>query len=188
MKILSAITAIIATRYQMDAAGVEEFVGGLIFGLIKKDDLPEIQKCLKDSENLEVQIVNALADVSKGDLQDILKGVQEIGQILQELPVDLSDCQGMSGDIAKIENWASIFSHPTTLITTLTKNLLSNWKDVVAEVSQTSSDYSSADYYKVGEDVGDLLILSVGPISKASNVTMESVDWSALQNNLGGLY
>ena len=94
----------------------------------------------------------------------------------------------MEGDIAKIENWAAIFAHPTTLISTLTKNLLSNWKAVAADISKTDTDYKAADYYKVGEDVGELLILSVGPISKASNVTMESVDWNTLQSNLGGLY
>ena len=42
MRVTAAIATIIATNYQIDAPGIEAFVAGLIFGLIGKDDLPEI--------------------------------------------------------------------------------------------------------------------------------------------------
>ena len=46
MRPATAIASIVATNYQMDVAGVEDFVAGLMLGLLKKNDLPEIQKCL----------------------------------------------------------------------------------------------------------------------------------------------
>ena len=135
MKILSTLTAILATNYTMDAAGVEEFIAGLISGLVKKDDLPEIQKCLANSESLEVEITNALSDMAKGDLQDVIKGVQELGQILKELPTDLKDCESIEEDILKIEAWGQIFLNPVTLMATLTKNLLANWSAIYADIA-----------------------------------------------------
>jgi hypothetical protein len=66
-----------------------EFVSGIIEGLIGKNDLPEIQKCLKDSGNLDQDIEEAISDFSKGDVPDIIKGVEAVGRIIQELPVDL---------------------------------------------------------------------------------------------------
>ena len=183
MKVLAAIASIIATNYQMDIEGVEQFVAGLIFGLIQKDDLPEIQQCLKDGSSLEAEITNAISDISKGDLQDIIKGVQEVGQIIKELPTDLDDCKGMDDDIAKIEKWASIFAHPTELVTTLTKNLLKNWQGVVADVSKTETDWNNADYYDAGDDIGDILILALGKISQERE-EIEEIDWEFLQAHL----
>ena len=170
MKILSTLTGILATKYTMDAAGVEEFIGGLISGLVKKDDLPEIQKCLANSESLEVEITNALSDLAKGDIQDVIKGIQELGQILKELPVDLKDCEAISEDVAKIEAWGQIFLNPVTLMVTLTKNLLANWSAVYTDIEQTNSDYNAAKYYNTGEDIADILVLSVGKISASQAV------------------
>ena len=62
-----AAATIIATKYEIDADGIEKFVSGMIFGLIQKDDLPEIQKCLANAESLEQEVTNAISDLSKGD-------------------------------------------------------------------------------------------------------------------------
>ena len=182
----AALAAIIATNYNMDIAGVEDFVAGLIFGLIAKDDLPEIQKCLANGELLEQEITNAISDISKGDLSDIIKAVEEIGHIITELPQDLADCQGMSDDIAKIENWAKIFSHPTTLVATLTKNLLANWSAVFADVSKTEADWTAEDFYNAGDDIADILVLSLGKPTQTEQ--MESIDWDFLKMNLNPLF
>ena len=45
-------------------------------------------------------------------------------------------------------------------------NLLANWKKVSADVSTTEFDWTAANYYKAGEDVADILVLSVGPITE----------------------
>ena len=102
MRPATAIAGIIATKYQMNVAGVEDFVAGLFTGLIHKNDLPLIQACLKNTGALEAEITNALSDISKGDIPDILKGVLEMGQIIRELPNDLSDCKDIADDIKKI--------------------------------------------------------------------------------------
>ena len=63
---------------------------------------------------------------------------------------------------------------------TLTKNLLANWSKVVADVSKTESDWNANNFYDAGDDVAELLVLSVGPVSQP----MADVDWQALQKNL----
>ena len=176
----AAIASISATRYNMDAAGVEQFVAGLIMGFVGKDDLPEIQACLTNAASLEAEITNAVSDFSKGDLNDIIKGIEEVGQIIKELPEDLQTCQDIDSDIAKIEAWAKIFTDPTKLVITLTKNLLSNWKQVSADVSKVETDWSADNFYDAGDDIASILVLSLGPVSKP----MEDIDWETLQKNL----
>ena len=93
MKFVQAAAGIIGTYYKMDIEGAEEFVAGVMYGLIQKDDLPEIQKCLSNAEVLEVEITGALSDFSKGDISDMIKAVQEFGVIIGELPQDLAECK-----------------------------------------------------------------------------------------------
>ena len=40
----------------------------MIFGLIQKDDLPLIQTCLTDAENIDKEINEAVTDFAKGDI------------------------------------------------------------------------------------------------------------------------
>ena len=183
MRFVQAAASIIATYYQMDIEGAEEFVAGIMYGLIEKDDLPEIQKCLTNAETLEVEITNALSDFSKGDIQDMIKAVQEFGVIIGQLPEDLSECEAIGDDVAKIEAWAKVFANPVTLVETLTKNLLANWKEVSAEISKTTSDYDAAKYFDAGEDVADVVVLAVGPISAAEDIDAD-IDWELLQSHL----
>ena len=183
MRFVQQAAAILATNYTMNLEGTEEFIAGMIYGMIQKDDLPEIQTCLANASSLEAEITNAIADISKGDFQDILKAVQEIGQIIKELPQDLDNCKDIDGDLKKIEAWAAIFTNPVELTKQLTKNLLANWKKVSADVTQVETDFNDSKFYEAGEDVADVLILSVGPISEAQD-PKEEIDWALLQDHL----
>ena len=183
MRFVQQAAAILATKYSMSLEGTEEFVAGLLYGMIQKDDLPQIQNCLTNAESLEVEITNAVSDISKGDFQDILKAVQEVGEIVKEVPSDLADCEGMSDDLAKLEAWAAIFTNPAKLVSTLTKNLLANWKQVSADITTTNSDWGNAKYYEAGQDVADVIILSVGPISEGEDVTGE-IDYDLAMQNM----
>ena len=183
MRFVQQAAAILATKYSMSLEGTEEFVAGLLYGMVQKDDLPQIQNCLTNAESLEVEITNAVSDISKGDFQDVLKAVQEIGQIIKELPTDLDECKDIQDDITKVEAWAAVFANPVKLAETLTKNLLANWKKVSADVTTVESDWNAAKYYEAGEDVADMLILSVGPISESQN-EKEQIDWALLQDHL----
>ena len=183
MKFVQATAAIISTQYGINVEQTEEFVAGMIYGLIEKDDLPEIQKCMKNADTLELEITEAFADFSKGDFQDILKAVQEVGEIVKEVPADLADCEGMDADLAKIEAWAAIFTNPAKLVSTLTKNLLANWKQVSADITTTNSDWGNAKYYSAGQDVADVIILSVGPISEGEEITGE-IDYDLAMQNM----
>jgi len=166
MRPATAIAGIVATNYQMEVAGVEDFVAGLMQGLIKHNDLPIIQKCLTNTGSLEAEITNAVSDITKGDIADIIKGVQELGQIVKELPTDLSACKDIASDVKKITAWASIFSEPVKLLPTLAENLIKNYKRVASDASKTSTDFKGAKYEAAGEDVADILIESVGPIGE----------------------
>ena len=163
-------------NFGMDVNDVEQFVAGLIYGLIQKDDLTKIQTCLKDASGLETEIEQAVADFSKGDITDIMAGVELVGKIIQELPTDLGDCQAMQDDINRIEAWAQIFSDPTKLVQTLLTNVVAHFSQISADASATVTAFKSADYYHAGDDISDLLVQALGPVPQSPE-TLEMTQW-----------
>ena len=52
MKVLSSLAVMAGAQYGIEVAQVEELLGGLIFGLIQKDDLHEIETCMTDTDKV----------------------------------------------------------------------------------------------------------------------------------------
>ena len=167
MKVLSSIAGLMASQYAIDIQQAEEFLGGIIYGLIQKDDLKAIETCLKDADTVEKEVNEAVTDFMKGDLNDILAGITVLGQLIQELPQDLGDCQAIQGDIDRIEKWASIFSDPKQLMTTVVENLIKHYGAIFKDIDQTSADIGKADFYTAGADVADILVLTLGAVPEA---------------------
>merc|ERR1712167_174953 len=138
-----ATVAQIAESLAIGPQDVAELLAGIIEVMIGNNDLPEIKKCLTDSAGLEKEIAEAIADFEKGDVGDIIAGIQIMVGVVQEFPQDLQDCEGMSDDIARIEKWASIFTNPQQLVETLIKNTIMNHSAVLAHVSKIQSDAQS---------------------------------------------
>ena len=175
-KALAALATV--TLHAFNPVEVEQFLAGLVTGLVQEDDFTKIQTCLVDAYGLERQIQTALGDFMKGDLQDILKGVKEMGAILSEVPADLGDCKAMSGDIARIESWAQIFKDPKALVSSVVKNVLTHGPAIAGDISKTVSDIGNADMTNAGVDVADLLVLTLGKVPAAVDPeTLEVTQW-----------
>jgi hypothetical protein len=159
-------TKVMENELGMTPEQVAQFVAGIIDGLIGKNDLPEIQKCMKDSAGLDQDIEEAIQDFQKGDVPDIIKGVQAVGKIIQELPNDLQDCGDIQDDVNRIEKWAQIFTHPEQLIQTLVANAITNHSAVIADAQKIVSDFNANNFVQAGEDIGDILVLLIGPVPK----------------------
>ena len=88
MKVLTSIALLAGAdqQLQMSINDVEQFIAGLIFGLIQEDDLSKIQQCLTNADTLEKEIVEAFDDFSKGDINSIMSGIEVVGEILEQLP------------------------------------------------------------------------------------------------------
>ena len=189
MRVLaSAIAAAVTTDMNSNdlpipPAKLPDFIAGIIFGLINKDDLPELQHCLQGQEQLEKDVVTAIDDFKKKDFADIIKGVKEIGVVVQEIPQDVKLCTSLSDDISKIENWAKIFQHPLQLAEALVKNLATHWGEVFSDVSKIDTDQKAGNFYNMGDDIADILVLLIGKPSEMEQ--MESViDWDYLNSQL----
>lgn len=147
----------------MSLTAVEEFVGGAVYELIEKDDLPEIKKCLANTEVVTAEVKEILEEASKGDFQDVVKAVQGMIKLVQELPADLQDCQNIQGDVTKITNWVESFITPAGL-ENVVKNVMSHWSEIQADVGKINTDIAQSQFKEAGEMSADIVIAVLGKI------------------------
>ena len=166
MKVLSTIALMtVSEYYAISIQQAEEFIGGILFGLIQKDDLKAIETCLTDGDQVEKEVNEAIQDFMKGDVASILAGVEVIGTLLTELPEDLKDCQDVQGDLTRISNWISgLVADPVELAKLLATNVIKNFSKITADINDTSADIAKADYYTAGTEIADVVTLAIGTV------------------------
>ena len=82
----------------------------------------------------------------------------------------MTTCQGMDDDIAAIENWAKIFTEPTTLAETVAKHWLFHGSQIKKDIAQEEADWSAGNYFEAGQDTAAALTLAVGPIQSTEEI------------------
>ena len=166
MKVLSSLAVLMVSEYYaISIQQAEEFVAGVLYGLIQKDDLEYIQSCLADADQVEKEVNEAITDFEKGDVSSIIAGIGVIGTLLSELPEDLKDCQDMQGDLTRISNWINgLIADPVALAEQIAVNVIKNFTKITGDVNAVTSDITKADYYSAGSDIADIVVLTLGQI------------------------
>merc|ERR1711998_87011 len=159
-------------EYSVDPTAAEEFIAGVVDGLIHKDDLPELKKCFEQVPVVLTSVKKIANEISKGDMPDILKGVTDAIALVQQLPTDLADCKDIQGDLKKIETWGQgIISDPTKIA----QNVMANWSAIQADVKTVNDDMQTSKYEDAGEKTADIVVLALGKINYAE--LDKDIDW-----------
>ena len=176
MKVLSSLAVMAGSQYGIELAQVEELLGGLVFGLIQKDDLTAIETCMTDSDKIVAQVNEAVADLMKEDVADIIAGVQVLATIAAELPEDFKDCEAVQGDFTKISTWAKgLAADPAKTASMIATNVIKNFSGILDDINKSSSDISTGDYYTAGTDIADVVVLVVGAIPEDPEAIQNTV-------------
>lgn len=93
LSLKTAAAAAVVTTFNIKQ--VEDFVNGLLTGLVQDDSLDKVKACLTDAKSVETDMTAAIADFKKGDVADIIAGITQIGHLLSTVDADISDCKGM---------------------------------------------------------------------------------------------
>merc|ERR1712166_908262 len=156
----------VATAAVLAAVSVpelEQFLGGLFFGLLQDDHLDKIKLCLTDAKSVETEMLEAVADIQKKDLMDMIKATKIIGTIVTQVHGDITDCKGMDADAKRIEKWAAIFKNPTELAQRVFANGMSNRGGLMNDIAEVKTDVSTKNLKDLGLTVADIITKTVGP-------------------------
>ena len=74
----------------------------MVDSLLKTNDLPKLEECLKSSEKITTNVGTILEAFVTVDINSIMKGVQECDIILKDLPQELEKCGELGHDQDRI--------------------------------------------------------------------------------------
>ena len=164
------ITMATGYSYSSSILEAEQFIAGMIYGLVESDDLAEIETCLNNASEIKDDVDIVIADMSSGDKAKIFAGIQELGKIVLALPNDLKDCKSMDEDIKRITAWGAIFDDATVFFTTLMGNVFKNSTKIIADITKCTDDMGKGNYYNAGVDISDMMVLCLGPVPEITKV------------------
>ena len=143
---------------KIDAMAIPDFVAGFIYQLTGDNQMTEIEQCFTGGKGMVEDVEAALADIKAGSF---IKGVEDIGKVIKDFSPALANCKNMDDDIAKIEAWAEVFTHPGTLAKEVSKNWLLHHRKVKKDIAQEKTDWAAKDYFDAGKDTGAAIELLV---------------------------
>ena len=159
MKFAHPIVMALYATVSIDLTGVEEFVAGVVEGFVNKNDLNEIKACLTDADTLEGEIEAIVKDLETLNINNIVDAVKKIVTLVQQIPGDLKNCEGIQGDLSKITNWASHID-----VTKIPTNVIEHLSPIMKDVQTITTDFQSNNYLDAGEQVADIAIEVLGPV------------------------
>ena len=152
---------------------IPEFVAGFFAGFTDENHLTEIQACYKGFE-LEISLFdNALKELEKGEL---IKASKDLSKAFGDLQTDLEACKttSMANDIKALEDWASIFTHPTKLVTTAGTHYELHKRAITQDITDEKTEFAAAKYFEAGKTTADVLELLLGPVYPKTEVVLSS--------------
>ena len=159
----AAAVASAPQMYDININGLQLFAGGLVDGLVMKDNLPELQKCLGDVKTLEPEVVKIANEFAKGDLTDVIAAVKDTIALVKELPTDLQDCKNVQDDLTKLKTWQQEFMTPEGEVK-IAENVMANWATIQADIGTINQDFQEEHFVEAGETAADVVILALGKL------------------------
>jgi len=173
-----AATMLVAEQYDLKPKDAGDFMAGLVEGLLKKDDFKEFKLCIDGAASLENKVATALGEILKGDIGDIVNGFEDLYSAMGDFPMDFENCQQIQEDMARIESWGQIFHDPKKLALTVATNMLMNFGKISADFVALQSDVKAGKFEVSGEDVADIMVLTIGKVPEASEVDMDTIKFT----------
>ena len=148
--------------HAFDGLDVIRVFAGLMDGILHKDNLDYLLGCMSGTQNLVVDIENAVEHFQKGGAIGIGEGIMDIGQFLKDLPPTCYNCGGIPEDFAKLGDFFAIFGNPSLLASRISYNLLWYYTEINTDIQAALANWNKADYFGFGDKLGEALALAIG--------------------------
>jgi len=154
----SAIALLMAGATQAASSNdtkLEAIVEGILMGALDAEGFTDITHCIQDGETLFTDAELAYKDFNAGGAENVIKGIEEIADMLKVVEAGMSDCSQLKEDWAKLSAMAAIFANPTSFAYHVGKDLLLNGKDIYHEINTAIGDYKEQNWEQFGYNVGE---------------------------------
>jgi hypothetical protein len=154
----------IVDAFALAPSGVKDFVKGFITTDLQENNLNLMQACFNDAEKVVDDFTQLQTDIESMNIKNIMG---DVGTILQDGPTMFTSCKSMGPDIARVKSWATIFSHPDTIVKNVTEHALKFKEDL----NKLEDDVSKSDFLDAGSEGAQILTLATGKVPASGEFT-----------------
>ena len=119
----------------------QEFLVGTLARLLNVNNMSTLEKCVQATNGVVTEVRDIITDVNSLSIKDIMKAVEDVSIIFQNLPDELGHCANSQEDIKRIREWATIFTQPASLISTALGNLFTNFTVVITQIFNPAQQF-----------------------------------------------
>lgn len=130
-----------------------QITAGVLEGAVDAD-FKDVKPCVSDIETVIAEGEEAYNFFHKGHLDNIVKGVKEIGTLLETVESATKDCKFKDVDREKLEKMVKLFHHPLSFGYNVGKNLWVNGVDILHEVNEAVDEYQHQQWKDFGYNIG----------------------------------
>ena len=145
----------------LDLLALPEFAAGFVYGFVGENHLMEMQACYAGVSPLYTFLADALKDIESFK---IIAALEQLELFVYHFQLDVAPCTQMGDDIAAIEQWATIFTNPTQLVSTATKHYLLHKKAISADITAIKADWAAGSDFAAGRAAADLITVLLGSV------------------------
>ena len=112
-------------------------------------------KCMRDVKNVASEVETTITDFKS---HSYISAIEQISTIASGLSQDIQDCEGASTEAQELaKQLKTIYqdSSAWTVTFDIGKNVLVNGVDIYNDITGAISAYDRADYYAMGQDIGN---------------------------------
>ena len=162
---------------------IPDYVAGLMYGFTGDNNLTEIEACYNGGTGIVTHAEGALALLEAGELIKFSKAALALKT---ELAAELATCESMGGDLARLEEWATIFTEPVKLAEDVGKNYVLHSRGIKKDISAVETEWSTGSFFKSGISTADALTLALGPVPNAAPTAVAN-DLMAVPDFIAGM-
>ncbi len=135
------------------------FTIGFFDGLNKIVGLPAFSPCVALNLETAQEIQDAIHLISTKKAAQVIAGIAELGNALQNVPNVIAGCKGAEEDIKLLKNAVAVFKNPKIIVTEL-ENLLVNGAQVDAQIKLAIAAEKAGNWVAFGNAVGQIVGLA----------------------------
>lgn len=132
-----------------------QIVEGFLMGTLDAEGFTDIEKCIGDGSTIIKDAEDAYNHLSKSDLSDKIKGVEDIADAVKAIASAMQDCSSIKADWEKLIKMAAIFKSPVSFAWHVGGDIIHNGVKITEEVETAISDYKSENWYDFGKQCGE---------------------------------
>ena len=135
--------------------GAEQFAEGFFNGIF--GTVEGAVKCIRDIKTVASEVETTVTDLKA---HQYITAIEEIGTIAGGLSTDIQDCSSASTEAQQLaQQLETLYDNASAWDITFEvgKNILVNGVDIYNDITGAISSYDSADYYTMGQDIGNAM-------------------------------